>query len=141
MNDLFRDKGVQIDILEKENFLKIQETLTRIGTPVIFQGVETNTIEQSCHILHKRNVLTESCYAILHFKEMYELDGFESTLSDTDIGIRNKIVLMLEQWGLCKMVNPKYLEPVAVSEIFKVIPHKYKHHWNLEPKYKMAVRK
>ena len=91
-DDIFDGLGIEIELKNPEDFLKIRETLTRIGV----SSRKEQKLYQSCHILHKRGK-----YAILHFKEFFILDGLESDISDTDIGRRNKICKLLEEWGSC----------------------------------------
>ena len=125
--DIFEGLGVEVKLNKEEDFLKVKETLTRIG-------VSSNTekkLYQSCHILHKRGR-----YAIMHFKEMFVLDGLESDMSTDDLGRRNTVVKLLTEWGL---INPldskKYAEPQLSLARLKIIPHKEKKEWTLVPKY------
>ena len=101
--DIFRGYGVEIELLEDDDFLKIKETLTRIG----ISSRKEKKLYQSCHILHKRGK-----YAILHFKELLSLDGLETNLSDNDIARRNTIVNLLEEWELLDIVNEDETEEV-----------------------------
>ena len=142
MNEnLFRGQGVEIRLPDPESFLKIKETLTRIGIsskkePVLFQ---------SCHILHKRDRTTPdetSRYAIMHFKELFILDGKENNLEEDDIARRNTIVNLLEEWSLLEVVNPSQIEdPVAPLSKIKILPHKEKSKWELKSKYTVGVKK
>lgn len=111
-----------------ENFLKIKETLTRMGVS------SKNTLYQSCHILHKR-----SKYYLVHFKEMFRLDGKQSNLDETDILRRNTIAILLEQWDLCKVISSENLD-IDISTV-KIIPHGEKSKWNLVPKYTVGKKK
>jgi hypothetical protein len=135
---LFRGQGVEIELLVPDNFLKIKETLTRIG----IASRRDKTLFQSCHILHKRDKATdESRYAILHFKEMFILDSKQNNLDDEDIARRNTIVNLLEEWKLLKIVNPKQTEdPVAPLSKIKIIAFKDKDSWTLESKYTIGVK-
>jgi hypothetical protein len=127
--DVFSGYGVEVILENPDDFLKVKETLTRIG----IASKKNKTLYQSCHILHKRNR-----YAILHFKELFGLDGKESTLTETDVEKRNAISKLLSDWGLVKIVDPKQIEStdvkMAISQI-KVIPFKEKTQWDLLPKY------
>lgn len=125
--DIFMGLGVEIKLEEEEDFLVIKETLTRIGV----SSRRENKLFQSCHILHKRGR-----YAILHFKELFVLDGLESNISESDIARRNLIVKLLEEWELCDIIQPDRVEePLANMGQIKIISHKNKHEWELIPKY------
>ena len=119
--------GVEIKLEEEEDFLVIKETLTRIGV----SSRKENKLFQSCHILHKRGR-----YAILHFKELFILDGLESNISESDVARRNLIVKLLEEWELCDIIQPTAVEePLANMGQIKIISHKNKNEWELIPKY------
>ena len=119
--------GVEIRIDQEEDFLVIKETLTRIGV----SSRKENKLFQSCHILHKRGR-----YAILHFKELFILDGLESSISESDVGRRNLIAKLLEEWDLCDIIHPNdIIEPLANMGQIKIISHKNKNEWELVPKY------
>ena len=124
------DTLVEIKLKEEQDFLKIKETLTRIGVA----SRRENKLFQSCHILHKKG-----CYYIVHFKELFSLDGKTTDFSDEDKGRRNTIVSLLEEWGLCKIVNSAMVENprVAMSQV-KIIPFKEKDEWILESKYSIG---
>jgi hypothetical protein len=125
--DIFEGLGVEVNLRNKEDFLKIKETLTRIGV----SSKSEKKLYQSCHILHKRGR-----YAIMHFKEMFVLDGLESDMSTDDLGRRNTIVKLLVEWGLLDVVDPKkYEDPQLSLARLKIIPHKEKKEWTLVPKY------
>ena len=124
-DDVFDGLGVEIQLKSPDDFLKIKETLTRMGV----SSRKENKLYQSCHILHKRGK-----YAILHFKEFFILDGLESDISDSDIGRRNKICQLLEEWGLLTILDDD-LDPVASMAQIKIIPHREKSEWELIPKY------
>ena len=127
------DSLVEISLLEQEDFLKIKETLTRIGVA----SKKDNTLYQSCHILHK-----QSKYYIVHFKELFMLDGKPSNFSDDDKARRNTIATLLEQWGLLKVVRPEYIaEMMAPISQIKIISHKEKDDWELVAKYNIGRRK
>ena len=126
-DDIFEGLGVEITLDTQEDFLKVKETLTRIGV----SSRKENKLFQSCHILHKRGR-----YAIMHFKELFELDGLESNISDNDVGRRNTIVILLEEWGLLGIMDPiDDDEPRANIKQIKIIAHKDKGEWELIPKY------
>jgi len=125
--DIFEGLGVEVRLKSKDDFLKVRETLTRMGV----SSKKEKKLYQSCHILHKRGR-----YAIMHFKEMLELDGLETDMSDSDLGRRNVIVKLLVDWGLVEAVDPEeYKEPQLSLAQLKIIPHKEKKEWELVPKY------
>jgi len=127
MEDIFEGLGVEIKLKNEEDFLKVKETLTRIGV----SSKAEKKLYQSCHILHKRGR-----YAIMHFKEMFVLDGLDSDMSTDDLGRRNTIVKLLVEWGLLDVVDPKkYEDPQLSLARLKIIPHKEKKEWTLVPKY------
>ena len=131
--DLFRGVGVEIRLPEPDNFLKIKETLTRVG----IASRKDKKLYQSCHILHKQGK-----YAILHFKELFILDGKENTFADEDKARRNTIVNLLEEWGLIEVIDTeKCQDPIAPLNQIKVLSHKEKAQWSLEPKYQIGKRK
>lgn len=120
---------LEVTIPNPDSFLLIKETLTRIGVA----SKRDDTLFQSCHLLHKRGK-----YFIVSFKELFSLDGRNSDISHEDISRRNTIASLLEQWGLCTVINNEEYHDmrVPVSSI-KVISHKEKSSWNLVAKYKM----
>lgn len=130
--ELFRGCGVPIKLKSQDDFLKIKETLTRIGIP----SKDRQTITQTAHILHKKG-----CYAILHFKELFTLDGKDATIEISDIARRNKIVTLLNEWGLCDLVFPdEYTVPISDTSQFKIIKNSDKHNWNLVSKYTIGKK-
>lgn len=132
MNALL-DTLIEVKIAEEEDFLKIKETLTRIGVA----SRKEKKLYQSCHILHKQGK-----YYIVHFKEMFALDGKPSNFSDEDKGRRNKVIGLLSDWGLLEVVKPDtILEPLASMSQIKIINHKEKNDWLLEAKYNMGRTK
>lgn len=132
MNELL-DSLVEVKIAEEEDFLKIKETLTRIGVA----SRKERKLYQSCHIFHKQGK-----YYIVHFKEMFLIDGKPSNFSEEDMGRRNKIVQLLQEWDLLKVVEPdKIAEPIASMSQIKIINHKEKNDWTLEAKYNMGRKK
>ena len=127
------DDLVWVELPSPDDFLIVKETLTRIG----IASKKNNTLYQSCHILHKQGK-----YAILHFKELFLLDGKSSDLSETDIARRNTIVNMLAKWGLVNLVDPdKSKEPVVPESDIRVISHKEKDNWVLQSKYNIGHKK
>lgn len=125
--DIFEGLGVEVLLKKEEDFLKVKETLTRIGV----SSKTEKKLYQSCHILHKRGR-----YAIMHFKEMFVLDGLDSDMSTDDLGRRNTIVKLLVEWGLIEAVDSaKYEQPQLSLARLKIIPHKEKKEWSLVPKY------
>lgn len=124
---------VEITLAEKDDFLKIRETLTRIGVA----AKKENVLYQSCHILHK-----QSKYYIVHFKELFALDGKPSSIVENDLARRNTIVNLLEEWGLVKVVNADLIkEPRAPISQIKIIPFKDKSNWELVAKYNIGKKK
>jgi hypothetical protein len=122
-----------VKIAEEEDFLKIKETLTRIGVA----SRKERKLYQSCHIFHKQGK-----YYIVHFKEMFTIDGKPSNFSEEDKGRRNKIIQLLQEWNLLKVVEPeKIIEPIASMSQIKIINHKEKDDWTLEAKYNMGRKK
>lgn len=118
---------VEIKLHEPDDFLKIKETLTRIG----IASNSKKRLVQSCHILHVRGR-----YFITHFKERYALDGFETTLTEEDIARRNTIAGMIASWGLCELMDPSRIEkPQARPGSVRVIKHSEKDNWELAAKY------
>ena len=132
-DDIFNGLGIEVSLEEREDFLKVKETLTRIGV----SSRKENKLYQSCHILHKRGR-----YVILHFKELFELDGLDSNITDEDLGRRNTIVSLLEEWGLLKIIDVEEVEEPKVSLAkMKIIPHREKNNWELVPKYHIGRKK
>ena len=126
-DDIFDGLGVEIRLKTKEDFLKVKETLTRVGV----SSKKEKKLFQSCHILHKRGR-----YAIMHFKEMFLMDDLDSDISDDDIARRNTIVKLLVEWGLVEAIDPEeYKEPQLSLARLKIIPHSEKKDWQLIPKY------
>jgi hypothetical protein len=118
---------VEVSLPSEEDFLKIRETLTRIGV----SSRKEKRLYQSCHILHKRGK-----YYIVHFKELFGLDGLPYDLSESDIARRNAIIALLEEWELLEIVDTeKCSDPVASIGQLKIIPFKEKGEWELVPKY------
>ena len=129
VNDL-----IEVTLKEKDDFLKVRETLTRIGVA----SKKNKTLYQSCHILHKQGK-----YYIVHFKELFALDGKPTDLTENDLSRRNAIVNLLEDWGLIKVVNKAQTEtppPIFLSQI-KILSHKEKNDWQLTPKYNIGKKR
>ena len=124
---------VEVTLQEKDDFLKVRETLTRIGVA----SKKDKTLYQSCHILHKRGQ-----YYVVHFKELFALDGKPTDITENDLARRNAIVNLLEDWGLLKLVNKeqtKTPEPIFLSQI-KILSHKEKNEWQLTAKYSIGKK-
>lgn len=126
-----QDDMIEIVLNEEDDFLKIKETLTRIGIP----SYKERILYQSCHILHKRGK-----YYIVHFKELFALDGKRSSFTETDFLRRNAIVNLLQEWGLCKIVDPVMAEDVEDLKKIKVLKFNEKGEWSLQPKYNIGVK-
>ena len=124
---------VEVKLPKEDDFLKIRETLTRIGVA----SRKDKTIYQSCHILHK-----QGRYYIVHFKELFALDGKPSNFGTDDRGRRNTIANLLSEWGLVSLVAPtKSEDPVAPLSQIKVLPYKEKDEWHLVTKYNIGKKK
>ena len=124
---------VEVRLKNPEDFLKIKETLTRIGVA----SRKDQTLYQSCHILHKQRR-----YFIVHFKELFALDGKPTNFSEEDEMRRNTIVNLLEEWGLVEVVNPDMTkEKIAPISQIKVLSHKEKSDWVLEAKYTIGKKR
>jgi len=122
---------LEVTISQPDDFLKIRETLTRIGVA----SRKDKTLYQSCHILHKQGK-----YYITHFKELFALDGKKSTLVENDIQRRNTIALLLQDWSLVAIVDTKKVEEKAPLSQIKVLPFKEKSEWNLTAKYNIGKK-
>ena len=122
---------LEVTIKQPDDFLKVRETLTRIGVA----SRKDKTLFQSCHILHKQGK-----YYITHFKELFALDGKNSTLSENDIQRRNTIALLLQDWNLIDVVNSALVENKAPLSQIKVLPFKEKNEWNLVAKYNIGKK-
>jgi len=121
---------LEISLEEPDDFLKIKETLTRIG---ISSKKDRNTLFQSCHILHK-----QGRYFIVHFKELFMLDGKPSNLTNEDVCRRNSITTLLSDWGLLDIVNLDQAKNKTTLRHIKIIPHRDKREWQLESKYSIG---
>ena len=120
---------LEITLNEPDDFLKVRETLTRIGVA----SRKDKKLFQSCHILHK-----QGRYFIVHFKELFLLDGKKSNLEENDIGRRNTIATLMSDWGLVSIQGEQNPKPVAPLRQIKVIPYKEKSQWELCPKYNIG---
>ena len=124
---------IEVKIAEEEDFLKIKETLTRIGVA----SRKEKKLFQSCHIFHKQGK-----YYIVHFKEMFAIDGKPYNFTDEDKARRNKIIELLQEWGLLAVINVDQIEsPLASMNQIKILSHKEKSEWILETKYNMGRKK
>jgi len=125
-------KFVEIVLNEQDDFLKVRETLTRIGV----SSRKEKVLYQSCHILHKQGK-----YYIVHFKELFALDGKPSNISENDIQRRNAIAVLLEEWGLVKIINSTILtDNIAPLHQIKIISFKEKEEWSLIAKYNIGKK-
>jgi hypothetical protein len=124
---------IEVVLQDQDDFLKVRETLTRIG----IASRKDKTLYQSCHILHKQGK-----YYIVHFKELFALDGKPANFDEGDISRRNTIANLLSDWGLLKLVEPeKSSNPVAPLSQIKILSHKEKDEWTLEAKYTIGRKK
>lgn len=122
---------LEVTIKQPDDFLKVRETLTRIGVA----SRKDKTLFQSCHILHKQGK-----YYIVHFKELFALDGKKATLTDNDIQRRNTIAVLLTDWNLITIVKPEAATDKAPLSQIKVLPFKEKKEWNLSAKYNIGKK-
>jgi len=126
-------KFVEVVLVEEDDFLKVRETLTRIGV----SSRKERVLYQSCHILHKQGK-----YYIVHFKELFALDGKPSTITENDVQRRNAIANLLEEWGLIKVVNYDIMKDnMAPIHQIKIISFKEKDDWELVAKYNIGKKK
>ena len=127
------DTLLEIKLKEDDDFLKVRETLTRIGVA----SRKDKTLYQSCHILHKQGK-----FYITHFKEMFMLDGKDTDYSEEDKGRRNTIAILLEEWGLLTIVKPEMADsPQSSLSQIKILPFKEKDEWVLKSKYQVGKKK
>ena len=120
---------LEVTLNEPDDFLKVRETLTRIGVA----SRKENKLFQSCHILHK-----QGRYFIVHFKELFLLDGKKSNLEENDVARRNTIATLMGDWGLVTVEDTRQLDPLAPMRQIKIIPFKEKDKWELCPKYNIG---
>ena len=126
------DQMVEVILNEPDDFLKVRETLTRIGVA----SRKEKKLYQSCHILHK-----QGRYYIVHFKELFALDGKRANLFLNDVQRKNRIVQLLQDWGLVKIVDSEKVSDAAPLSQIKVLAFKDKHEWTLESKYNIGKKK
>ena len=126
-----QDKMIEVRLSEPDDFLKVRETLTRIGVA----SRKEKKLYQSCHILHKQGK-----YYIVHFKELFALDGKFANLTVNDVQRRNRITRLLTDWGLISLVNEESIQDIAPLNQIKVLPYKDKHEWTLEQKYNIGKK-
>ena len=120
---------LEVTLNEPDDFLKVRETLTRIGVA----SRKENKLFQSCHILHK-----QGRYFIVHFKELFLLDGKKSNLEENDLARRNTIAQLMSDWGLIEIYSKELMKPLAPLRQIKIIPFKEKQEWELCPKYNIG---
>ena len=126
------EKMVEVTLNEPDDFLKVRETLTRIGVA----SRKEKKIYQSCHILHK-----QGRYFIVHFKELFALDGKHANLTQNDVQRRNRIVQLLADWGLIGIVDANKIQDIAPLNQIKVLAYRDKSEWILETKYNIGSKK
>ncbi len=126
------DQMIEVTLNEPDDFLKVRETLTRIGVA----SRKEKKIYQSCHILHK-----QGRYYIVHFKELFALDGKHANLTVNDVQRRNRIIQLLCDWGLVSVISPEKVTDIAPLNQIKVLAYKEKHEWVLETKYNIGKKK
>ena len=126
------DQMIEVTLNEPDDFLKVRETLTRIGVA----SRKEKKIYQSCHILHK-----QGRYFIVHFKELFALDGKHANLTQNDVQRRNRIIQLLSDWGLVSVLNADKITDIAPLNQIKVLAYKEKNDWILETKYNIGKKK
>ena len=124
-----QEQMLEVSLKEPDDFLKVRETLSRIGVA----SRKERKLYQSCHILHK-----QGRYFIVHFKELFLLDGKKSNLEENDIARRNTIATLMSDWGLISVENKENIQPLAPLRQIKIIPFKEKGNWELCPKYNIG---
>ena len=127
-----RDSMVEVKLSQPDDFLKVRETLSRIGVA----SRKEKKLYQSCHILHK-----QGRYYIVHFKELFALDGKTANLTQNDVQRRNRITQLLSDWGLITIVNDETITDIAPLNQIKVLAYKEKGEWELESKYNIGKKK
>ena len=127
-----QDQMIEVKLGEPDDFLKVRETLTRIGVA----SRKEKKLYQSCHILHK-----QGRYFIVHFKELFALDGKQANLTSNDVQRRNRITQLLSDWGLIEVVNAETITEIAPLNQIKVLAFKEKNDWTLETKYNIGKKK
>ncbi len=123
---------LEVTLVKPDDFLKVRETLTRIGVA----SRKDQILYQSCHILHK-----QGRYFIVHFKELFALDGKQTDITDNDLERRNTIAKLLSDWGLIKIINPDILNNQAPLSQIKIIAYKDKDEWDLQAKYNIGKKR
>ena len=126
------DQMIEVTLNEPDDFLKVRETLTRIGVA----SRKEKKIYQSCHILHK-----QGRYYIVHFKELFALDGKHANLTQNDVQRRNRIIQLLSDWGLVTVLSVDKITDIAPLNQIKVLAYKEKNEWILETKYNIGKKK
>jgi hypothetical protein len=126
-----QEKMIEVRLNEPDDFLKVRETLTRIGVA----SRKEKKLYQSCHILHKQGK-----YYIVHFKELFALDGKYANLTVNDVQRRNRITRLLVDWGLIQVVNEDLILDIAPLNQIKVLPYRDKNEWNLQQKYNIGKK-
>ena len=126
-----QDQMVEVTLNEPDDFLKVRETLTRIGVA----SRKEKKLYQSCHILHKQGK-----YFIVHFKELFALDGKFANLTINDVQRRNRITRLLSDWGLISILKEESIQDIAPLNQIKVLPYKDKNEWKLEQKYNIGKK-
>ena len=127
-----KEDMIEVNLKEPDDFLKVRETLTRIGVA----SRKEKKLYQSCHILHKKGQ-----YYIVHFKELFALDGKKANLSENDVQRRNRIIKLLSDWGLIEIVKEDLIKDAAPLSQIKVIAFKEKGDWTLESKYNIGKKR
>ena len=127
-----KEDMIEVNLKEPDDFLKVRETLTRIGVA----SRKERQLYQSCHILHKKGQ-----YYIVHFKELFALDGKKANLSENDVQRRNRIIKLLSDWGLIEIVKEDLIKDAAPLSQIKVIAFKEKGDWTLESKYNIGKKR
>jgi|TARA_A100001518_G_C1185068_1_gene32218 hypothetical protein len=126
-----QEKMIEVKLNEPDDFLKVRETLTRIGVA----SRKEKKLYQSCHILHKQGK-----YFIVHFKELFALDGKFANLTINDVQRRNRITRLLSDWGLISILKEESIQDIAPLNQIKVLPYKDKNEWKLEQKYNIGKK-
>lgn len=121
---------IEVSLKNPDDFLKVKETLTRMG----IASNKDNILYQTAHILHKKGK-----YYIVHFKEMFLQDGRQANLTVEDVERRNRIIQLLAEWDLLSIESDMKDQPIAEYNTFKIIPHRDKNNWNLQPKYSFGA--
>jgi hypothetical protein len=127
-----RESMVEVSLTQPDDFLKVRETLSRIGVA----SRKEKKLYQSCHILHKQGK-----YYIVHFKELFALDGKTANLTQNDVQRRNRIAQLLSDWGLIKVIKEDSISDIAPLNQIKVLSYKEKNEWVLESKYNIGKKK